>query len=259
MIVKPHSNAILPAADHRAHDPRGACRKRHRPQPGQPVRHRQARHHPDPANHPRSPVVISFGGNVFGQWLIDNARQAQGRRAGRVVNNIVIETPPTPAGDARHLAFTLSLYSGRCAPPLGPFSLPAERHRLDRRSQRATTSSAPTWLPPSSASCRNPRLPRGVSGAIQSADTAERIDVNSGALGKVAGLHQTRQPRTSRPPTCARRCCHSGDAADERGSITEERFGPISLHRQGGRQRQPPSPCPERIVATPRRADRRDY
>ena len=64
-------------------------------------------------------------------------------------------------------------------------------------------------------------------GAIQSADTAERIDIaNSGALGKVmlaSGSSTTRVPG----PKCAPRCCWPA-AADEKAYM-EERFGPISF------------------------------
>ena len=113
VIVKPHPNAVLPAAI--------SVRI---------VREVLAENDIDPnlvslavVNDPEAtralatnPAVRSIdftGSNAFGRWLIDNARQAQVYAELAGVNNVVIESTDNYKAMLKNLAFTLSLYSGQ--------------------------------------------------------------------------------------------------------------------------------------------------
>ena len=113
VIVKPHSNAILPAAI-----------------TVRTIRAVLAENGVDPnlvslcvatqrtvtqalATHSAVKSIDFTGSNVFGQWLIENARQAQVYAELAGVNNIVIDSTDAYKAMLGNLAFTLSLFSGQ--------------------------------------------------------------------------------------------------------------------------------------------------
>ena len=228
VIIKPHSNAILPAAI-----------------TVRTIRAVLAENGIDPnlvslcvatqrsvtqalATHPAVKSVDFTGGNVFGQWLIDHCRQAQVYAELAGVNNIVIDSTDAYKAMLGNLAFTLSLYSGQMCTTSQAIFVPAggidtdEGHKSFDEVCADLARAIERFL-------SKPEVAFAVLGAIQSADTNERTDIaNSGALGQVVLASTTLQNpefpgakvRTPVLLTC--------DASDEKAYM-EERFGPISF------------------------------
>ena len=228
VIVKPHSNAILPAAI-----------------TVRTVRAVLAENGIDPnlvslcvtdkrattqalATHPAVKSVDFTGGNVFGQWLIDNSRQAQVYAELAGVNNIVIDSTNAYKAMLGNLAFTLSLYSGQMCTTSQALFVPAggieteDGHKSYDEFCADLAKSVERFL-------SKPEVAHAVLGAIQSADTAERINLaNSGELGKVV-LASTKLDNPDFPAANVRTpVLLACDAADEK-LYMEERFGPISF------------------------------
>jgi phenylacetic acid degradation protein paaN len=228
VIVKPHSNAILPAAI-----------------TVRTVRAVLAENGIDPnlvslcvtdkrattqalATHPAVKSVDFTGGNVFGQWLIDNSRQAQVYAELAGVNNIVIDSTNAYKAMLGNLAFTLSLYSGQMCTTSQALFVPAggieteDGHKSYDEFCADLARSVERFL-------SKPEVAHAVLGAIQSADTAERIALaNSGELGKVV-LASTKLDNPDFPAANVRTpVLLACDAADEK-LYMEERFGPISF------------------------------
>ena len=228
VIVKPHSNAILPAAI-----------------TVRTIRAVLAENGIDPnlvslcvatqrsvtqklATHPAVKSVDFTGSNVFGQWLIDNARQAQVYAELAGVNNIVIDSTDSYKAMLNNLAFTLSLYSGQMCTTSQAVFVPAggidtdDGHKSYDEFCADLARSIERFL-------SKPEVAHAVLGAIQSADTAERIDIaNSGALGKVV-LASTKLDNPDFPGATVRTpVLLACDASDEKAYM-EERFGPISF------------------------------
>jgi len=228
VIVKPHSNAILPAAI-----------------TVRTVRAVLAENGIDPnlvslcvtdkrattqalATHPAVKSVDFTGGNVFGQWLIDNARQAQVYAELAGVNNIVIDSTNAYKAMLGNLAFTLSLYSGQMCTTSQAIFVPAGGIQTED-GPRSYDEFCADLAKAIERFLSKPEVAHAVLGAIQSADTAERIELaNSGALGKVVlasvALENPEFPAAKVRTPVLLAC----DAADEKAYM-EERFGPISF------------------------------
>ena len=228
VIVKAHSNAILPAAI-----------------TVRTIRAVLAENGIDPnlvslcvatkrtvtqalATHPAVKSVDFTGSNVFGQWLIDNCRQAQVYAELAGVNNIVIDSTDAYKAMLNNLAFTLSLYSGQMCTTSQAIFVPAggidteDGHKSYDDFCADLARSIERFL-------SKPEVAHAVLGAIQSADTAERIDIaNSGALGKVV-LASQKLDNPEFPGAKVRTpVLLACDAGDEKAYM-EERFGPISF------------------------------
>jgi phenylacetic acid degradation protein paaN len=228
VIVKPHSNAILPAAI-----------------TVRTIRAVLAENGIDPnlvtlavandrattqklVTHPAVKSVDFTGGNVFGQWLIDNCRQAQVYAELAGVNNIVIDSTDSYKRMLGNLAFTLSLYSGQMCTTSQAIFVPAggietdEGHKSYDEVCADLAKSVTGFL-------SKPEVAHAVLGAIQSADTLKRIEeAASGKLGKVV-LAPTKLDNPEFPKAEVRTplllACDAGDEA----AYMEERFGPISF------------------------------
>ncbi|MBS0356095.1 MAG: phenylacetic acid degradation protein PaaN [Proteobacteria bacterium] len=228
VIVKPHSNAILPAAI-----------------TVRTIRAVLAENGLDPdlvslcvtdkrtttqalATHPAIKSVDFTGSNVFGQWLIDNCRQAQVYAELAGVNNIVIDSTDAYKATLGNLAFTLSLYSGQMCTTSQAIFVPAggidtdEGHKSYDEVCADLARAVERFL-------SKPDVAHAVLGAIQSDDTLERIALaDSGELGQVVLASKTLENPdfpAARVRTPVLLAC---DAADER-LYMEERFGPISF------------------------------
>ena len=228
VIVKPHSNAILPAAI-----------------TVRTIRAVLAENGIDPnlvslcvatkrtvtqalATHPAVKSVDFTGSNVFGQWLIDNCRQAQVYAELAGVNNIVIDSTDSYKAMLGNLAFTLSLYSGQMCTTSQAIFVPAggidteDGHKSYDEVCADLAKAVERFL-------SKPEVAFAVLGAIQSADTAERIDIaNSGALGKVVLASQELDNPEFPGAKVRTPVLLACDAADEKAYM-EERFGPISF------------------------------
>ncbi len=228
VIVKAHSNAILPAAI-----------------TVRTIRAVLAENGIDPnlvslcvatkrtvtqalATHPAVKSIDFTGSNVFGQWLIDNCRQAQVYAELAGVNNIVIDSTDAYKAMLNNLAFTLSLYSGQMCTTSQAIFVPAggidteDGHKSYDDFCADLARSIERFL-------SKPEVAHAVLGAIQSADTAERIDIaNSGALGKVVLASQKLENPEFPGAKVRTPVLLACDASDEKAYM-EERFGPISF------------------------------
>ncbi|WP_101103109.1 phenylacetic acid degradation protein PaaN [Macromonas bipunctata] len=228
VIVKPHSNAVLPAAI-----------------TVRTLRAVLAENGIDPnlvtlcvtddravtqalAKHPAIKSVDFTGSNVFGQWLIDNCKQAQVYAELAGVNNIVIDSTNAYKAMLGNLAFTLSLYSGQMCTTSQAIIVPAggidtdEGHKSYDDVCNDLAAAIQKFL-------GKPEVAFAVLGAMQSTATAERVELaNSGKLGRVV-LASNKLSNPDFPGADVRTpVLLAVDAADE-AAYMEERFGPISF------------------------------
>ena len=180
------------------------------------------------ATHSAVKSIDFTGSNVFGQWLIENARQAHVYAELAGVNNIVIDSTDAYKAMLGNLAFTLSLFSGQMCTTTQIIVVPAggidtdEGHKTYDEFCADLAKAVERFL-------SKPEVAHAVLGAIQSDATIERIDIaNSGALGKVVlaskALDNPEFPAAKVRTPVLLAC----DAADEQ-AFMEERFGPISF------------------------------
>ena len=228
VIVKPHGNAILPAAitvrtiravlAENGIDPNlvslSVADKRETTQ--------------KLVTHPAVKSVDFTGGNVFGTWLIDNCRQAQVYAELAGVNNIVIDSTDSYKRMLGNLAFTLSLYSGQMCTTSQAILVPAAG--IDTESGHKSYDEFCADLAGAiTGFLAKPEVAHAVLGAIQSADTLKRIEeAGSGKFGTVV-LAPTKLDNPDFPQAEVRTpvllTCDAGDEA----KYMEERFGPISF------------------------------
>ena len=228
VIVKPHNNAILPAAI-----------------TVRTLRAVLAEHGMDPnlvtlcvpdkrettqalVTHAAVKSVDFTGGNVFGQWLIDHCRQAQVYAELAGVNNIVIDSTDAYKPMLRNLAFTLSLYSGQMCTTSQALFVPAGG--IDTEDGHKSYDEVCADLARAiDGFLAKPEVALAVLGAVQSNDTLARIALaESGSLGKVLlaskKLDNPEFPKAEVRTPVLLAC----DAADE-AAYMEERFGPITF------------------------------
>jgi phenylacetic acid degradation protein paaN len=228
VIVKPHENAILPAAI-----------------TVRTIRAVLSEHGMDPnlvtlcipdkrettqalVTHTAVKSVDFTGGNVFGQWLIENCRQAQVYAELAGVNNIVIDSTDAYKAMLRNLAFTLSLYSGQMCTTSQALFVPAggidaeDGHKSYDEVCADLARAVEGFL-------AKPEVALAVLGAVQSPATLERIVLaNGGTLGQVLlaskKLDNPEFPKAEVHTPVLLAC----DASDE-SAYMEERFGPITF------------------------------
>jgi phenylacetic acid degradation protein paaN len=228
VIVKPHNNAILPAAI-----------------TVRTIRAVLTEHGIDPnlvtlcvpdkrettqalVTHAAVKSVDFTGGNVFGQWLIDHCRQAQVYAELAGVNNIVIDSTDAYKPMLRNLAFTLSLYSGQMCTTSQALFVPAGG--IDTEDGHKTYDEVCADLARAiEGFLSKPEVALAVLGAVQSTDTLARIALaEGGSLGKVVlaskKLDNPEFPKAEVRTPVLLAC----DAADE-AAYMEERFGPITF------------------------------
>ena len=228
VIVKPHSNGVLPAAitvhyirqvlAENGIDPNlvSLCVA--------PQRHITQQL----ATHAAVKSIDFTGSNAFGNWLIDNCRQAQVYAELAGVNNIVIDSTDAYKAMLGNLAFTLSLYSGQMCTTTQAIIVPAggidtdEGHKSYDEVCADLAKAIERFL-------GKPEVAHAVLGAIQSDDTHARIEAaNNGDYGKVV-LASQKLDNPAFPNAIVRTpvliSCEAGDEA----AYMEERFGPISF------------------------------
>ncbi|MGL4407944.1 MAG: phenylacetic acid degradation protein PaaN [Zoogloea sp.] len=228
VILKPHSNAILPAAisvriirsvlaeNGLSPDLVSLCVTPDRATTQQL------------ATHPAVRSVDFTGSNSFGQWLIQHCRQAQVYAELAGVNNIVIESTDQYKAMLGNLAFTLSLYSGQMCTTSQALLVPAggidtdEGHKSFDEVCADLARAVERFL-------GKPEVAHAVLGAIQSDDTLARIEAaNAGTLGRVV-LAARALDNPDFPAARVRTPVILAVSAEEEGAYMEERFGPISF------------------------------
>ncbi len=226
VVVKPHSNAILPAAmtvkiarevlAEAGLDPNlvslAVVEKRAATQAL--------------ATHPAVKSIDFTGSNVFGQWLLDNARQAQVYAELAGVNNVVIESTDSYKAMLRNLAFTLSLYSGQMCTTTQAILVPAGGIDTDQ-GHKSFDEVAADLGAAIDKFLSDPAVATAVLGAIQSEATLQRIG-EAGEYGRIVlaskKIDHPEFPHAEVRTPVLLAC----DAADEK-SYMEERFGPVSF------------------------------
>jgi phenylacetic acid degradation protein paaN len=226
VIVKPHSNAILPAAitvkiirevlQEEGLDPNlvslAVVNKRDETQAL--------------ALHPEVKSIDFTGSNVFGDWLIANAKQAQVYAELAGVNNIVIESTDDYKGMIRNIAFTLSLYSGQMCTTTQAIIIPENGIETNLGS-KSFDEVAGDLASAIDKLLGDHAIAVQILGAIQSAQTLERIEESS-TLGKVILASRTIEHPDFPNARVRTPLLLSCDATDEKAYM-EERFGPISF------------------------------
>ncbi len=176
-----------------------------------------------------NPAVKSIdftGSTSFGRWLIDHARQAQVYAELAGVNNVVIESTDQYKAMLRNLAFTLSLYSGQMCTTTQDIFVPAggidtdEGHKSFDELARDLGAAVDKFL-------ADPATATAVLGAIQSPDTLARID-EAPKLAEVV-LASRRIDNPEFPAAQVRAPVLLKCDADKEAVYMHERFGPISF------------------------------
>lgn len=225
VIVKPHPNSVLPAAltvsilrevlAEQGLDPNVVTLAVYeRPEPTQAL-----------ATHPAVASIDFTGGNAFGRWLQDHARQARLYAEMAGVNMVVVESTDRYAAMLQNLAFSLCLYSGQMctttqnllvprggiATDEGPRSFEQFGQDLAAAIEKITT---------------NPKIASMVLGAIVSDDTCGRVEAAHRAgrtlLASRALPHPEFPEARTRTPVLV-----ALDAADS-DLWRRECFGPVS-------------------------------
>lgn len=228
VIVKPHSNVILPAAI-----------------TVRTIRQVLAENGIDPnlvslcvpasrevtqalVTHPDVRSIDYTGSNRFGQWLIDHCRQAQVYAELAGVNTIVIDSTHAYQAMLRNLAFTLSLYSGQMCTTSQALLIPAagiqtdEGHKSFEQVGEDLATAVTSFL-------AKPEVAHAVLGAIQSDDTLQRIEqAGSGAMGQVV-LGPRTLDNPDFPKARVRTPVLIACEADDPSHYMHEQFGPISF------------------------------
>jgi len=228
VIVKPHSNAILPAAitvrilrevlAEQGLDPNLVLLS--------VAKDREATKRL--VTHPQVRSIDFTGGNAFGQWLLDHCRQAQVYAELAGVNHIVVDATDAYQDMLKNLAFTLSLYSGQMCTTSQAIFVPAGGIQTDL-GHKSYDDFCADLAAAIQRFLSKPEVACAVLGAIQSSDTLQRIEqANAGSLGRVIlASEKCTNPEfpSAEVRTPVLLAC---DASDEKAYM-EERFGPISF------------------------------
>ena len=228
VIVKPHSNAILPAAitvrilrevlAEQGLDPNLVLLS--------VAKDREATKRL--VTHPHVRSIDFTGGNAFGQWLLDHCRQAQVYAELAGVNHIVVDATDAYQDMLKNLAFTLSLYSGQMCTTSQAIFVPAGGIQTDL-GHKSYDDFCADLAAAIQRFLSKPEVACAVLGAIQSSDTLQRIEqANAGSLGRVI-LASEKSTNPEFPSAEVRTpVLLACDASDEKAYM-EERFGPISF------------------------------
>lgn len=174
VIVKPHPNAVLPAALSVSILRDVLAEQGLDPNTVTLALSPRAEDTQALATHPAVASIDFTGSNQFGHWLIDNARQARVYAEMAGVNTVIIESTGEYAALLRNLAFTLSLYSGQMCTTTQNILIPRGGIATDEGHKSfeqvgADLAAAVTEL------ASNPRVATSVLGAVGSPDTLARM------------------------------------------------------------------------------------
>jgi phenylacetic acid degradation protein paaN len=226
VIVKPHPNAILPAAisvrivrdvlKENGLDPNlVTLLVTDDPKQTQSL-----------ATNPAVKSIDFTGSNAFGRWLMDNARQAQVYAELAGVNNVVIESTDSYKAMLKNLAFTLSLYSGQMCTTTQDIFVPAGGIETDEGHKSFEQVAADLGAAVGKL-LSDPAVATAVLGAIQSPETVKRID-ESAKLAEIV-LPSRKIDHPEFPNANVRTPVLMKSDAVQEAVFMQERFGPISF------------------------------
>lgn len=178
------------------------------------------------ALHPAVKLIDFTGSNAFGEWLEQNATQAQVFTEKAGINSVIIDSVADLKAVTRNLAFTLSLYSGQMCTTTQAIYVPkggietAEGHMSFDQVAGALAKAVEKFLGDNDRAC-------AVLGAIQAPATAERIAACR-ELGEVL-LDSEAREHPQFPKARIRTPLLLKVDAGQRDAFSEERFGPISF------------------------------
>ncbi len=226
VIVKPHPNAVLPAAisvriiravlDENGLDPNlVTLAVTEDPKATQAL-----------ATHTAVRTIDFTGSNAFGRWLMDHARQAQVYAELAGVNIVVVESTSNYKAMLKNLAFTLTLYSGQMCTTTQDILVPAGGIATDEGHKGFDEVASDLGAALDKLLADN-AVATAVLGAIQSPDTLKRID-EAPQLAEV--VLASRKLDNAEFPAAAVRTplLMKTDSANETAYL-QERFGPISF------------------------------
>ena len=178
------------------------------------------------ATNPAVKSIDFTGSSAFGRWLIDRARQAQVYAELAGVNNVVIESTDNYKAMLKNLAFTLSLYSGQMCTTTQDIFVPADG--IDTEEGHKSFDQVAADLGAAvDRLLADPAVATAVLGAIQSPDTLKRIQEAPQLAEVVLASRRIQHPEfpAANVHSPALLKC---DTSKE-SSFMQERFGPISF------------------------------
>ncbi|MBI2308839.1 MAG: phenylacetic acid degradation protein PaaN [Rhodocyclales bacterium] len=180
------------------------------------------------AKHPAVASIDFTGGNAFGDWLYENCRGKQVYAELAGVNNIVIDGTDNYKGMLRNLAFTLSLYAGQMCTTTQAIFVPAGG--IDTPDGKVPFDQVAADLGAAiDKFLADPAVATAVLGAIQSGDTLARIETAAaGKWGEVV-LASKKIDHPEFPAAEVRTPVLLKCAAADEAAWMEERFGPVAF------------------------------
>ncbi|MFC4622102.1 phenylacetic acid degradation protein PaaN [Comamonas nitrativorans] len=226
VIVKPHPNAVLPAAI------TVSILREVLAEQGLDANLVTLALSNDPAHTQalaQSPAVASIdftGSNQFGRWLQDNARQARLYAEMAGVNTVIIESTDQYEAMLNNLAFTLSLYSGQMCTTTQNIYIPQSGIQTDQ-GHKGFDQVCDDLAAAVRQLAENPRVATAVLGAVCAPETVARIQEAAGkgrvVLASQALAHpQYPDARIHSPVIVAL-------TEADRATFANECFGPIAF------------------------------
>ncbi|CAM5733336.1 dehydrogenase [Streptomyces badius] len=230
VLVKPHPRAVLPLAltvsiarevlGEAGFDPNLVALAAERP--GEGIAKTLA-------VRPEIRIIDYTGSTAFGDWLEENARQAQVYTEKAGVNTIVVDSTDDYRGMLANLAFSLSLYSGQMCTTPQNLLIPRDGIATDDGAKSyddvvADLSAAVTGLLGDDARAA------GLLGALVNPDVRARVEA-AGELGEVAlpsrtVAHAEFPDAVVRTPVVVKL---DGTKPDDGAAYLSECFGPVSF------------------------------
>jgi phenylacetic acid degradation protein paaN len=178
-VVKPHPQSVLPAAltvsvlrevlAEQGLDPNVVTLAvSERPEATQAL-----------ATHPAVASIDFTGGNAFGRWLQEHARQARVYAEMAGVNTVVVESTGEYAAMLQNLAFSLCLYSGQMCTTTQNLLVPRGGIATDQ-GPKSFEQFGQDLATAVDKLVSNPKIASSVLGAIVSRDVWQRVDAAQG-------------------------------------------------------------------------------
>ena len=180
------------------------------------------------ATDPRIGIIDYTGGNAFGDWLVENAKQALVYTETAGVNSIIMDSLDDMRAVSGNVAFSLSLYSGQMCTTSQNIFIPRDGITVGGTPMSfddvaGALVKGVNWL------LGEPARAAEILGAIQNDATTKRVNDQHAKAEKAGAVLRAPEPIENEHFPEARTCSPlivKADAAD-RASFSGEHFGPI--------------------------------